>query len=136
MTGSAGRCLSVPPAIPNRCHIRATLGGIRFVDIFAQCLLPTPSASRYSICESFNNWGEIYLKHKTHVSPIPLALLIHHSGYFLRLRNFQEGEKAAVVLLDFEPDVFRFFIELMYYGRYSFVDNLNYQNRVRDNAKA
>lgn len=67
---------------------------------------------------------------------LPLALLIHHSGYFLRLRNFKEGEKAAVVLLDFEPDVFRFFVEFMYYGRYSFVDDLNHQNRVRDSAKA
>jgi len=67
---------------------------------------------------------------------IPLALLVHHSGYFLRLRNFQEGEKAAVVLPDFELDVFRFFVEFMYYGRYSFVDDLNHQNRVRDSAKA
>lgn len=59
---------------------------------------------------------------------IPLALLIHHSGNFLRLRNFEEGEKAAVVLLDFEPAIFRFFIELMYYERYSFVDDLSHQN--------
>jgi hypothetical protein len=67
---------------------------------------------------------------------IPKALLSHHSGYFMRLRNFKEGEEGAVVLQDFDPDVFGFFVEFIYYGRYSYEDDLDDRNRIRDSTKA
>jgi hypothetical protein len=67
---------------------------------------------------------------------IPKALLSRHSGYFIRLRNFKEGEDGAVVLQDFDPDIFRLFVEFIYYGRYSYLDDLEDQNRIRDSARA
>jgi hypothetical protein len=67
---------------------------------------------------------------------LPKALLSHCSGYFARLRHFKEGEEGAVVLHDVEPDIFRVFVEFIYYGRYSYQDDLNDHNRIRDSAKA
>jgi hypothetical protein len=60
---------------------------------------------------------------------IPKALLSHYSGYFTRLRNFREGEENTVVLQDFDPEVFRCFVEFIYYGCY------NCQDKIRDSAR-
>jgi hypothetical protein len=66
---------------------------------------------------------------------IPKALLSHYSGYFTRLRNFQEGESNTVVLQDFDPEVFRCFVEFIYYGCYSCQDELKDHNKIRDRAR-
>jgi hypothetical protein len=66
---------------------------------------------------------------------LPKALLCHSSGYFTRLRNFKEGEDNTVVLPGFEPEVFRCFVEFIYYGCYDSQDKLDDHNKIRDSAK-
>lgn len=51
------------------------------------------------------------------------------------MHNFKEGEEGAVVLAEFEPDIFNLFVEFMYFGRYSYRDDLNDPMRIRDSAK-
>ncbi|KAF1920856.1 hypothetical protein BDU57DRAFT_418573, partial [Ampelomyces quisqualis] len=41
-----------------------------------------------------------------------------------------------VTIPDFEPDTFQLFVEFLYYGRYSYHDNLRNSSKVRDSAKA
>ncbi|KAH7077720.1 hypothetical protein BKA63DRAFT_270785 [Paraphoma chrysanthemicola] len=70
---------------------------------------------------------------------LPKALLSHHSGYFQRATRpctFRESEDNKVTLEDFEPEVFKLFIEFMYYGRYTYRDDLADKLKVRDSAKA
>ena len=68
--------------------------------------------------------------------PLPKALLTHHASYFRGLENFKEGQENKVELEDFEPGVFELFVEFMYFGRYTYRDNLRDKLRVRDAAKA
>jgi hypothetical protein len=67
---------------------------------------------------------------------IPKALLAHHAGYFRRADRFKEGEEHKVTLESFDPEIFELFVEFMYFGRYSYRDNLQDGTRIRDSAKA
>jgi hypothetical protein len=70
---------------------------------------------------------------------LPKALLSRYSGYFQRATRpgtFKESEDNKVTLEDFEPEIFKLFIEFMYYGRYSYRDDLTDSLKVRDSAKA
>jgi hypothetical protein len=67
---------------------------------------------------------------------LPKALLTHHASYFRGLENFKEGQENKAELEDFEPDTFKLFVEYMYFGRYTYRDNLRDKVRVRDAAKA
>tara|TARA_R110002003_G_scaffold121_5_gene10700 strand:+ start:37872 stop:38525 length:654 start_codon:yes stop_codon:yes gene_type:complete len=70
---------------------------------------------------------------------LPKALLFRYSGYFQRAtrpETSKESEDNKVTLEDFEPEIFKLFIEFMYYGRYSYRDDLTDSFKVRDSAKA
>jgi hypothetical protein len=67
---------------------------------------------------------------------MPKALLNHHSGYFIRLNNFKEGEENTVILQDFDFDVFAYFVESIYYGSCDYRDNLEDRSKIRGSAKA
>ncbi len=67
---------------------------------------------------------------------LPKALLFHNSGYFRRIGNFKEVSEGKVTLTDFEPETFKLFVEFLYFGRYSYRDDLEDYNRIRDSAKA
>ncbi|KAJ4305195.1 hypothetical protein N0V90_000726 [Kalmusia sp. IMI 367209] len=70
---------------------------------------------------------------------ISKALLFYYSGYFERvgrLDAFIEGRTNKASFPDFEPDTFEPFIEFIYYGRYSYKDDLIGALRIRDSAKA
>lgn len=67
---------------------------------------------------------------------LPKALLSHHSGYFQRTRRFMENERVQVTLESFEPEIFKLFVQFIYFGRYSYRDDLSDHTRIRDSAKA
>ncbi|KAF1974701.1 hypothetical protein BU23DRAFT_635457 [Bimuria novae-zelandiae CBS 107.79] len=70
---------------------------------------------------------------------LPKALLLHHSGYFQRACSsdtFVEGQTNRVSIKDFEPKTFEMFVEFIYFGRYTYKDDLTDHYRVRDSAKA
>jgi hypothetical protein len=67
---------------------------------------------------------------------IPKSLLAHHAGYFRRTDRFKEGEQNKVTFESFEPEIFELFVEFMYFGRYSYCDDLQDATRIRDSAKA
>jgi hypothetical protein len=66
----------------------------------------------------------------------PKALLAHHAGYFRRADRFKEGEENKVTLESFDPEIFELFVEFIYFGRYSYRDDLQDVTRIRDSAKA
>lgn len=58
---------------------------------------------------------------ETGVWNLPKAILSQHSVYFqhaLRSGRFKESEVGKVTISDFEPDIFKLFIQHMLYGRY------------------
>jgi hypothetical protein len=70
---------------------------------------------------------------------LPKALLSHHSAYFQRACRsdiFIEGQTNKVDIPDFEPETFEMFVEFVYFGRYTYKDDLTDFLRVRDSAKA
>lgn len=67
---------------------------------------------------------------------IPHALLMHHSGFFKRVKRFREGTELKVELVDTEPHIFQLFIQFLYYGKYDDKDDLANHEKIRDSAKA
>ena len=67
---------------------------------------------------------------------MPKALLNHHSGYFIRLNNFREGEENTVILQDFDVDVFAYFVEFIYYGSCDHRDDVKDRGKIRGSEKA
>ncbi|KAF2445178.1 hypothetical protein P171DRAFT_341148, partial [Karstenula rhodostoma CBS 690.94] len=49
---------------------------------------------------------------------------------------FIEGHSNKVDIYDFEPGTFEMFVEFMYFGRYTYKDDLTDHLRLRDSAKA
>lgn len=74
-----------------------------------------------------------------HTWSLPKALLSRFSGYFRRACRpdaFIEGHSNKIVVPEFDPDVFEMFIEFIYFGRYTYKDDLADLLRVRDSEKA
>lgn len=77
---------------------------------------------------------------ETGVWTLPKAILSQHSVYFqhaLRSGRFKESEVGKVTIYDFEPDIFKLFIQHMLYGRYiTHSDNSPEGVSLLDNIKA